>query len=167
MKNKKILFVSIGGLALIIVTLLIISVLKNENKVQEDYKPIYLTLEDITNIEGCYDFTGNNVSCQNDDDVYTMKYKEKTHIQKVLVDLNGTDKAIFTILKGDIEQNEDLLLIYDGLYTLSENESYYTYKTNIRRFLIIIFCSMKIIDKESRYNKCEGTIIKYDNYFSF
>lgn len=128
MKNKKLIFIVIGGLVLIIITLLTIMIIqKNGNKPNEDYKPIYLTLEDITNIEGCYDWLENDVSCEDNYNVYAIKYKEKDYVQKVLVDLNDTDKAIFTVLKGNIEQDEDLLLIYDGLYVLNENEAYYTY----------------------------------------
>lgn len=128
MKNKKVIFVVVGILILIGVALSIIMIIpQNEEETKEEYKPIYLTLDDITNIKGCYDWLGNNVSCNDNHNVYTIEYKEKEHIQKVLVDLNDTDKAIFTVLKGSIEEDDELLLIYDGLYVLNENEAYYTY----------------------------------------
>lgn len=128
MKNKKLIFITIGVLALVIIAFLTIIIMqKNTIKTKEEYKPIYLTLDDITNIKGCYDWLENDISCNDSDNVYTMKYKEKEYVQKVLVDLNNSDKAIFTVLKGNIEQDEDLLLIYDGLYALNENEAYYTY----------------------------------------
>lgn len=41
-------------------------------------------------------------------------YDPKLKHQKVLAYLNGTDKAIFTVLSGNVVNDEDLLLIYDG-----------------------------------------------------
>lgn len=128
MKNKKLIFISIGILALVVIAFLIVIIIqKNMIKTKDNYKPIYLTLDDITNIQGCYDWFGNDISCDDSNNIYEIKYKEKEYVQKVLVDLNNTDKAIFTVLKGNVEQDEDLLLIYDGLYALNENEAYYTY----------------------------------------
>ena len=116
MKNKKVIF-TIGGLALIIIIVLtIIFVQKNTTKTQE-YKPLYLTADDVTDIKGCYDLSTDYLYCS----------MEKKYIQKVLVDLNGTDKSVFTVLKGNIKQDEDLLLIYDGLYKASDKERYYSY----------------------------------------
>jgi len=118
-KHKKLIIV-ITTLALLLLLSIIIMIVVIK---PEETPPFYLTPDDIYGIN-CYDENGNEISCDTGD----LLTEEITEFQKVSVDLNGTDKAIFIVLSGDINKDEDLLLLYDGLYVLSANEAYYTYE---------------------------------------
>lgn len=115
-KHKKLIIV-ITTLSLLLSIIIMIVVIKPEDE------PIYLMPDDIYDMK-CYNSIGEEISCSTSD----IKTKEKTEFQKVTVNLNAKEKAIFIVLSGDINKDEDLLLLYDGLYVLSENEAYYTYE---------------------------------------
>lgn len=97
--------------------------------------------------------------------------------EKVTVDLNGKDKAVFIVLKGDMNKEEDLLLIYDGLYVKSDDEAYYTYKkgkellnnlkwTNASKVRLLTVDEAKLLGCTSEDETCDWMMEESDSEVS-
>ena len=167
-RRKKKTFITFLIISLIILILIALLIVFRNNK---DFQKLYLTINDVSikETQVCYDLEGKVVDCNRDYYAWSDIKKElldKNPIQKVMVDLNGHDKAVFIVLKGDITKKEDVLLIYDGLYINSDNEAYYTYNRGLEVLENLNWENAKVIrlltEEEAKLLKCdEETVCKW------
>ena len=170
MKSKKIIIIIVS--VVVVLSGILIIVFSSANSKTDtnikDEKPIYLDKKD--NIIGmdCYSLDFKRLNCDSDEAYINKNWylKNNAPVQKVLVSLNDTDKDIFYVLKGNIEKNEDLLLIYDGSYKYSPNEQEYTYKRGLEILKELNWTNAKYVrlltDNEARLLGCsEDTSCKW------